>query len=210
MWRLCQKTVQSTTMVLTFRPFLIIILDALNLLQSNLEIAAKELEVAMDYRIYILIICCLLIVICLALCIAYMKFLKIDCLPKSSKASETSESDDETKDLVWLTVWVILVSHTRANADNLIVTELIKYSLWFMQCFYLKYGSCNTTRGDTIILNKIFLGTARHIFKIQKIKIECQLSELWRSKNGKKKMTNIFFYNWLNVIWRSGYFIRFI
>ena len=74
--------------------------DALNLLQSNLEIAAKELEVAMGYRIYILIICCLLIVICLALCIAYMKFLKIDCLPKSSKASEASESDDETKDLV--------------------------------------------------------------------------------------------------------------
>ena len=70
--------------------------DQLNLLQSNLE----ELEVSMDYRIYILIICCLLIVICLALCIAYMKFLKIDCLPKSSKASETSDSDDETKDLV--------------------------------------------------------------------------------------------------------------
>ena len=74
--------------------------DPLNLFQSNLE----EMEVSMDYRIYILIICCLLIVICLALCIAYMKFLKIDCLPKSSKASETSDSDDETKDLVWLAI----------------------------------------------------------------------------------------------------------
>ena len=67
--------------------------DPLNLLQ-------KELEVAMDYRVYVLIICCFMIVVCLALCIAYMKFLKIDCLPKSSKASETSESDEETKDLI--------------------------------------------------------------------------------------------------------------
>ena len=74
--------------------------------------------------------------------------------PKPARQASQTTKPKISYDL--LTIWVMLVTHTRANADNLTVTELIKYSLWFTQCFYLKYGSRNMTRGDTIILNRFF------------------------------------------------------